>query len=84
MYLKYLSDVFFVKLYNFMLEFWAKYQNWFPKCYSTQYCLLAMIKKKKSAVDEEKWIGALLTDLSKAFGCFSHELLQAKLYEFNI
>ena len=32
----------------------------------------------KNAVDKEKRFGALLTDLSKAFDCLSHELLIAK------
>ena len=35
---------------------------------------------------KEKYCGALLTDLSKAFDCLSHELLTAKLhaYGFNL
>ena len=31
---------------------------------------LSMIEKWKSAVDNKKVFGALLTDLSKAFDCF--------------
>ena len=33
----------------------------------------------KSAVDDKKVFGALLTDLSKAFDCLSHELIIVKL-----
>ena len=38
-----------------------------------------MFEKWKSVVDNQKSFGALLTDLSKAFGCFSHDLLISKL-----
>ena len=38
-----------------------------------------MLEKWKSAVDNKKVFGALLTDFSKAFDCLSQELLIAKL-----
>ena len=37
-----------------------------------------MLEKWKSSVDKGKAFGELLTDLSKAFGCLSHELIIAK------
>ena len=45
-----------------------------------------MLEKEKSAVDKGKLFGALLTDLSRAFDCPSHEHLLAKLaaYGFSI
>ena len=35
----------------------------------------AMIEKWKKSVDNSKTFTALLTDLSKAFGCFPHDFI---------
>ena len=37
-----------------------------------------MIEKWRNSMDQGKFFGALLTDLSKAFDCLPHDLLEAK------
>jgi len=69
-----------------METYLSPYLFGYRKGYSTQHCLLAMIEMWRKALDEKKVAGAILTDLSKAFDCLSHELLIAKLdaYGFEI
>ena len=66
-----------------MESFLSKYQCGFPKGYSTQLCHLFMLERWKRALDNGKLFGILLTDLSKAFGCLSHELQLAKLHAYG-
>ena len=54
----------------------SKRQSGFRKGYNPQCCLLKILEKWKTAVDKGKSFGALLTDLSKAFNCFSHDLMK--------
>ena len=42
-----------------------------------------MLEKWRSAVDNKKTLGVLLTDLSKAFDCLSHKFLLAKLHAYG-
>ena len=59
-------------------EILSKFQCGFRKGFSTQHLLL-ILEKWKPAIDNNKDFRALLTDLSKAFDCISHDLLIAKL-----
>ena len=80
---KIFEQLLFKQISNFMEPLFSKQQCGFGKGYSTQYCLLSMLKKWKSAVDKGKYFRALLTDLPKAFDCISHELILAKLHAYG-
>ena len=51
--------------------------------HSTEQCLTIMLEAWRKALDEKKCAGAVLTDLSKAFDCMSHDLLIAKLAAYG-
>ena len=71
---------------HYMDNFTFKRQSGFRKGYKTQYCLLKMLEKWKSAVGKAGSFDALLADLSKVFDCLLHDLLLAKLcaYGFSL
>ena len=71
---------------KYVKPFFSKFQCGFRKGFSAQQCLLSMLEQWKSAADNHKRFGALLTDLSKAFNWISHHLSIAKLnaYGFSI
>ena len=67
----------------YMEQYLSPYLFGYRKGYGTEYCLLAMMEMWKKALDERKVAGAVLTDLSKAFDCLSHDLLIAKLEAYG-
>ena len=68
---------------EYMEKYLSPYVFGYRKGMGTQYCLLAMIEIWRKALDERKVGGAILTDLSKAFDCLSHDLLIAKLEAYG-
>ena len=60
------------------------FQCGFRKKYSTLHVLIAMIEKGRKILDKGGTFGVLITDLSKAFDCMTHDLLIAKLHALNV
>ena len=51
---------------------------------NTQHMLIKMIEKWRENLENNFFVGAVLTDLSKAFGCIPHDLLIAKLSAYGL
>ena len=56
----------------------------FRKQHSCQSVLIKIIEDWKQAFDQNKYVGAILMDLSKAFDCLPHTLLLAKLKAYGL
>ena len=70
-------------IFQYIEKYLSPYLFGYRKGHSTQQCLLVMLEMWKKALDERKVVGAILTDLSKAFDCLSHDLLIAKLEAYG-
>ena len=82
-----ISKLFERDMYNQIIIYIEKhlspYLFGFRKGHSTEQCLNVMIERWKRALDQNKYVGAVLTDLSKAFDCLNHQLLIAKLEAYG-
>ena len=61
----------------------SKFQCGFRKGFGAQNCLLYMIETLRKTCDKHGVFAAVMTDLSKAFDCISHELLITKLNDYG-
>ena len=64
---------------NFLSVFISAYRQ----TYSSNHVLIRLIENWKQSLDKNKFVGAVLMDLSKAFDCIPHELLIAKMYAYG-
>ena len=76
----------FTQISNYIEEHLSPYLFGFRKSHSVEQCLMSMLETWKRAVDNKKCVGAVLTDLSKAFDSLNHELIIAKFeaYGFHL
>lgn len=54
------------------------------KGYGCQTTLLKIIEDWKKALDQNKFVAAILMDLSKAFDCLPHDILLLKLKSYGV
>ena len=71
------------QILSFMADFFSPNLFGYRRGYKTQDLMLSMIEMWRKAIDENKVAGAILTDLSKALDCLSHDLLIAKLEAYG-
>ena len=76
---KVFEDIMSEQISHFAESFLSPYLFAYRIAHSSEQCLLVMIEMWREALDEHKVAGAVLTDLSKAFDCLSHDLLISKL-----
>ena len=56
------------------ISYWASYH----KAHSKQHALFRLIQSWQKELDESKFIGTILMDLSKAYECLPLDLMVAK------
>ena len=71
-------------LSNFTDKILSKFVSAYRKSYSSNHVLLKLIEEWKKSLYDKNIIGAVLTDLSKAFDCIPHDLLVAKLHAYGL
>ena len=81
--LKYTKKFLHENLANYVNTFLLKFISAYCKSYSTNHVLIHLIENWKKSLDEEKFVGAVLMDLSKAFDSIPHDLLIAKMYAYG-
>ena len=83
-----ISKFFERAIYDQLVKYFNKhfhpYLSAFRPKYGCQTTLLRIIEDWKMALDQNKFIGSILMDLSKAFDCLPHDLLLLKLKAYGV
>ena len=71
------------KLSTHIDRFLSPYLCGYRKEFSTQFALISLFEKWRKYLDDKRFTGTVLMDLSKAFDTINHELLIAKLLAYG-
>ena len=74
---------YFNSMEGFVDTFLNKHVSAYRKGHSSEHVLLRLTEEWRQNLDQNKIVGAVLMDLSKAFDCLPHELLIAKLEAYG-
>ena len=66
-----------------MEKYFSPFLSGYRKNYSSQNILISLTEEWRKKLDNNFVVGAVLTDLSKAFDCIPHDLIIAKLSAYN-
>ena len=72
-----------LQLTEYFSQHFNVYLSAFRPGYGCQSTLLRVIEDWKQALDNNKYVAAILMDLSKAFDCLPHDLLLLKLETYG-
>ena len=72
-----------IKINDYFESFLSKFIAAYRKKYSTNNVLIRLIENWKLHLDNKKFVGAVLMDLSKAVDCVPHDLLIAKMHAYG-
>ena len=67
-------------LTNYVEIFLSKFISAYRKSYSSNHLLIRLTENWKKSLDQKKFVGAVLMDLSKTFDSIPHDILIAKLH----
>ena len=81
------SKVYEKFIHNSLVEyvdtFLSNFISAYRESYSSNHVLIRLIESWKKSLDQNKYVGAVLMDLSKAFDCIPHDLLIAKMHGYG-
>ena len=72
-----------IKVNEYVESFLSIFISAYRKKYSTNNVLIRLIETWRVNLDNKKFVGAVLMDLSKAFDCVPHDLLIAKMHAYG-
>ena len=72
------------QIISYIDQFLSKFLCGYRKSCGTQTALISMPEKLRKTLDIKGYIGAIVTDFSKAFNTINHELLLAKLHAYAL
>ena len=67
-----------------MSNYISPYVSAYRKGYNSQHVLIRLLEEWRQHLDNNKVVGGVFMDLSKAFDCVPHDLLLAKLAAYSV